>query len=73
MHIAVFACNLVTVNGACLYSIHMYLLVHKVNVSGWIFQIGFVFVPSAMLSGSLITTSWCVLRLLMEKKSSRYG
>jgi hypothetical protein len=27
----------------------------------------------AMLNGSLVTTAWCVLRLRMEEKASRYG
>jgi hypothetical protein len=27
----------------------------------------------AMLSGSLVTTAWRVLRLRMEEKASRYG
>jgi hypothetical protein len=25
------------------------------------------------LSGFLVTTAWCILRLLMEEKASRYG
>jgi hypothetical protein len=40
------------------------------------FKIYFVIILNiviAMLSGSLVTTAWRVLRLRMEEKASRYG
>jgi hypothetical protein len=33
----------------------------------------FCVLQRAMLSGSLVTTAWRVLRLRMEEKASRYG
>jgi hypothetical protein len=41
------------------------------NVTFVDFQNSFCFI--AMLSGSLVTTAWRVLRLQMEEKASRYG
>jgi hypothetical protein len=43
------------------------------NPNGDFTMLAFSFICPPMLSQSLATTAWCVLRLQMEEKPPRYG
>jgi hypothetical protein len=51
--------------------------IHKGNKPHTIFKLLIgkpqVMRPNAMLSGSTVTTAWCVLGLWIEETASRYG